>query len=179
MIDPNYAGPPSTARGTDPATSHQAAASINQSGARGRLDRMILRELEKVYPDGLTSLEFCNRTGVKRVNASSRFRPLLRAGKIQNGGTRVSPETKQKSIVWVLGRQEDDLPKCPRATPIDPPNIALIRRAVADYMRSEGCGCCENTYEHVKHAERLAELLDVPIYDDASGYDFAQFRTED
>lgn len=53
-----------------------------------------------------------------------------------------------------------------------------IRQAVADYMRSEGCSCCQNIEQH-KEAERiLAGLLDVPIYSDGSGYDFNRFATD-
>ena len=50
-----------------------------------------------------------------------------------------------------------------------------LRRAVADYMRSEGCSCCRNIDSHEEHEKRLAELLDIPMYDDDSGYDFNQF----
>jgi hypothetical protein len=57
-------------------------------------------------------------------------------------------------------------------------NIKNIRRAVADYMHSEGCGCCTGL-KHQKHAAALAELLRVPKYKDGSGYDFARFRTPD
>lgn len=53
-----------------------------------------------------------------------------------------------------------------------------IRQAVADYMRSEGCGCCENTEAHKEHEKRLAELLNVPKYDDQSGYDFGRFESK-
>lgn len=54
--------------------------------------------------------------------------------------------------------------------------IATLRTAVADYMHSEGCSCCRGK-NHEKHAERLGWLLDVPMYEDGSGYNFAQFRT--
>ena len=54
-----------------------------------------------------------------------------------------------------------------------------IRQAVADYMRSEGCGCCQHRDAH-KEAERiLAGLLDVPMYGDGSGYDFGQFSSKE
>jgi hypothetical protein len=54
--------------------------------------------------------------------------------------------------------------------------LEKIRQAVADYIESEGCGCCEKT-THGKHGEALAMLLAVPKYEDGSGYDFARFRT--
>ncbi len=53
---------------------------------------------------------------------------------------------------------------------------ASIRTAVAHYMLSEGCSCCEGG-NHKEHAEELAKLLDVPKYEDGSGYNFYKFRT--
>lgn len=50
----------------------------------------------------------------------------------------------------------------------------VIRQAIADYMRSEGCSCCEGS-DHKDHEKVIAQLLDVPMYDDGSGYDFGQF----
>jgi len=54
----------------------------------------------------------------------------------------------------------------------------LIRRFVADYMRYEGCSCCRNQDEQDKAKAKLAGLLDVPMYDDGSGYDFNKFATD-
>jgi hypothetical protein len=54
---------------------------------------------------------------------------------------------------------------------------AAIRQAFADYRRAEGCSCCRNVEKHEAAAKRLAELLDVPMYSDESGYDFGQFET--
>jgi len=51
-----------------------------------------------------------------------------------------------------------------------------IRRAVANYMRSEGCSCRRNIEEHRKHKEELGKLLGVPEYGDKSGYDFFKFK---
>lgn len=50
-----------------------------------------------------------------------------------------------------------------------------IRRAVADYIRAEGCACCRDTPGHEDAGNRLGELLQVPMYPDESGYDFLQF----
>lgn len=52
-----------------------------------------------------------------------------------------------------------------------------VRQALADYIRSEGCSCCQNVPAHQAAAERLAKLLDVPRFDDNSGYDFWSFAT--
>lgn len=52
-----------------------------------------------------------------------------------------------------------------------------VRRAVADYMWSEGCSCCRDSEAHEQHERRLAELLGVPPFADGSGFDFQSFRT--
>lgn len=57
------------------------------------------------------------------------------------------------------------------------PTIAEIRRAVADYMSSEGCSCCRDNERHDKNAATLGKLLNVQKYADSSGYDFQKFRT--
>lgn len=54
-----------------------------------------------------------------------------------------------------------------------------IRQAVADYMQSEGCGCCGNGDAHREHKATLATLLRVPRYHDGSGYDFGRFKTKE
>ena len=54
----------------------------------------------------------------------------------------------------------------------------VLRNAVADYMRSEGCSCCRNEEKHDAAKAQLARLLHVPMYDDGSGYDFNKFSTE-
>jgi len=53
-----------------------------------------------------------------------------------------------------------------------------IRQALADYMRSEGCSCCRNIEDHEENTAKLASLLEVPMYDDMSGYDFNQFSSD-
>lgn len=53
-----------------------------------------------------------------------------------------------------------------------------IRRALADYMQSEGCSCCQNKDKHDAAKEVLAKLLRVPKYSDGSGYDFNRFASE-
>lgn len=53
-----------------------------------------------------------------------------------------------------------------------------LRQAVADYMRSEGCSCCQNVEDHRKHAEILAKLLNVKKYSDGSGYNFAEHQSK-
>lgn len=55
--------------------------------------------------------------------------------------------------------------------------LQKIRQVLADYMYSEGCSCCQDRDAHIADTKRLAELLEVPMYEDGSGYDFSQFRT--
>lgn len=52
-----------------------------------------------------------------------------------------------------------------------------IRQAVADYIASEGCSCCQNIRRHKEAKKRLAVLLNVPAYPDGSGYDFGKFES--
>ena len=54
---------------------------------------------------------------------------------------------------------------------------AALRRAVADYMRSEGCSCCSDYDGHREHKAVIAKLLNVPRYEDGSGYDFTRYRS--
>lgn len=56
--------------------------------------------------------------------------------------------------------------------------IKSIRQAIADYMASEGCSCCQNVVAHTEHKKRIAKLLRVPMYKDKSGYNFSKFRTK-
>lgn len=53
--------------------------------------------------------------------------------------------------------------------------IAEIRKAVANYMYSEGCGCCESP-NHDEHKAALGKLLKVKKYKDRSGYDFNNYK---
>jgi hypothetical protein len=55
------------------------------------------------------------------------------------------------------------------------PTIAEIRRAVAEYMSSEGCSCCQDRERHEKNHDTLGKLLSVPAKD---GYrSFLPFRS--
>lgn len=54
---------------------------------------------------------------------------------------------------------------------------ADLRQAIADYMASEGCSCCQGG-SHDDDEAKLAKLLNVPRYDDDSGFDFYRYKTE-
>jgi len=53
-----------------------------------------------------------------------------------------------------------------------------IRKALADYISSEGCSCCQDKSKHEKAAGVLAILLDVEPYLDGSGFDFYKYKTD-
>lgn len=53
-----------------------------------------------------------------------------------------------------------------------------LLNALADYILSEGCRCCQDIEKHKEAEERLGKLLKVPKYSDGSGRDFARFRTQ-
>lgn len=57
-------------------------------------------------------------------------------------------------------------------------NLKEIRTAVANYMSSEGCSCCQDVDNHNEHKKTLAKLLNVPKYKDGSGYNFYKYRTK-
>lgn len=58
--------------------------------------------------------------------------------------------------------------------------MAEIRRALGDYVASEGCSCCRDTEAHDEAAERLGKLLRVPKYKDGYGScrDFWKYRSK-
>ena len=58
-------------------------------------------------------------------------------------------------------------------------SLVDVRRAIADYMWTEGCSCCQNRTAHEDAATRLAEILDVPRYSDGSGLNFYKYRTKE
>lgn len=55
--------------------------------------------------------------------------------------------------------------------------FAAIRVALANYMASEGCNCCQDVAKHDEAEDALGVLLDVPKFDNGSCYDFSTFQT--
>ena len=51
---------------------------------------------------------------------------------------------------------------------------AEVRFAVAQFIRSEGCSCCESS-DHEEHENMLARLVGAARYDDDSGWDWSPF----
>ena len=54
----------------------------------------------------------------------------------------------------------------------------LVRELIANYMRSEGCSCCQDIEEHADVKRRLGELLDCGKYDGEDNYNFYQYATK-
>lgn len=89
----------------------------------------------------------------------------------------------QTPVEWLIDQVEDFIGLIPtdiieKSKQKEEVYKCKIRKAVANYMSSEGCSCCEGK-DHKEHAETLAKLLDVPKYDDGSGYNFHQFKTHE
>lgn len=57
-------------------------------------------------------------------------------------------------------------------------SLEKVRTAIADYIQSEGCGCCRGE-NHNEHKDVLAKMLKVKKYKDGSGYDFAKYRSKE
>jgi len=55
--------------------------------------------------------------------------------------------------------------------------IDKIREAVANYIATEGCNCCESP-DHDHKQDELAKLLAVERYDDDSGNDFSKYQSK-
>jgi len=58
-------------------------------------------------------------------------------------------------------------------------DLVEIRNAVADYLNTEGCSCCQDRSGHDAAMERIGTLLRIPKYSDGSGYDFSPFTTHE
>lgn len=52
-----------------------------------------------------------------------------------------------------------------------------IAKAFAEYVRTEGCSCCQDVDGHKEAEKVLAKLLKCPKYHDGSGYDWGSFNT--
>lgn len=57
-------------------------------------------------------------------------------------------------------------------------SVEQIRKAIANYMGSEGCSCCRLVDRHEINKNHLAELLKVEKYEDGSGFDFTKYETK-
>lgn len=56
--------------------------------------------------------------------------------------------------------------------------MAEIRTAVADYIATEGCGCCQEREGHNQAMKRLGKLLKMKKYADGSGFDYSRYKSK-
>lgn len=54
----------------------------------------------------------------------------------------------------------------------------LIRQLVSRLIYAAGCNCCRDDEEWSLAKQQLAELLEVELYSDKSGYDFKKYINE-
>ena len=47
-----------------------------------------------------------------------------------------------------------------------------VREDFCMFWKAQGCSCCEDIEASEKYGRRLAESLDIPLYDDGSGVDY-------
>lgn len=59
------------------------------------------------------------------------------------------------------------------------PTLAQIREALANYIASEGCSCCQNIRRHDEAKAVLGRLLRVKKFSDGSGYDFWAYQRKE
>lgn len=86
------------ARSTDPATAHQAAASVKPD--LPRLEAAVLDCLRAFGARGLTSEELADAMAMERVTVSPRLKPLALKGLAVDTGMRRQGRSGRASIVW-------------------------------------------------------------------------------
>ena len=90
--------PHATARASDPASSHQAAATVEANGNAGcQRHRCLLTVRER---PGLTSAEIANYAGVTRHTAARRLPELRRHLLVRNGEPRKCTVCGVRSLTW-------------------------------------------------------------------------------
>jgi len=94
--EPRFESP--TARGSDPETSHDAAADATPRAGTNR--RLAYETLLAALPGGLTDFELAARTGVAQTSIGVRRKELVRAGLAEaTSMTRPAP-SGSAAIVW-------------------------------------------------------------------------------
>lgn len=84
------------ARGSDPATSHEAAASVDTS----KLAALIIGALEELGAPSTTG-EIAIRLGYPRDSISPRMKPLAKSGKVRPNGRKLNPSGRA-ALLWEL-----------------------------------------------------------------------------
>lgn len=86
------------ARSTDPDTSHDAAASVDERF----IDSKIFDCLTAHGPEGATCEEISDEMQMSRVTISPRLAPLSREGKVLRTAWRRPGSSGRNQIVWLL-----------------------------------------------------------------------------
>lgn len=95
------------ARSTDPNASHDAAAHITASGARGAQQQMAAKAVEQ-YP-GLTSLELAKRSSMCRFVLARRLPECITAGTVKRGQERRCSVSGRLACTWHPPQAEEQL----------------------------------------------------------------------
>ena len=91
------------ARTTDPPTSHAAADRSTRSGRR-QSQRAIVWRLVLQHPD-LTSAELSRIEGIDRYIAARRLPDLMRAGMVEQSGSRQCSVSGHSAVTWRVRRR--------------------------------------------------------------------------
>lgn len=114
------------ARGTDPETSHIAAASVDTE----RMQALVLSALRVLGSS--TTEEISDYLDLRRDSVSPRMKPLVMAGKIERVGKKVG-STGRPSIVWGLTNLADA-----DTAPAKVQRLRKTQRAVYDILAKLG-----------------------------------------
>lgn len=87
------------ARKTDPVTSHRAAESI--APRVSALQKIVLEEIRRAGPNGLTDEELTERVGLHGSTARTRRSELVDAGKVVDGKRKRPLASGRLGVVWV------------------------------------------------------------------------------
>jgi hypothetical protein len=90
------------ARGSDPITSHEAAASV-RGAVSARLYRLILWALSR-HPEGLICSEIVVMVCEQWNTISPRLKPMRKVYLIHDSGEMRTGPSGRRQIVWKLGR---------------------------------------------------------------------------
>lgn len=91
-------GPQATARRTDPATSHEAAAEHNASGRAQAHAAMVMEQVR--WQPGSTAAEIGAATNLGHHEAARRLADLEHAGKVRKGPPRECRVKGSKMTTW-------------------------------------------------------------------------------
>ena len=96
---PNWFPPHPTARASDPATSHAAAATAS---LRAATDRALVLRIHQQYTSGLTDFELADLAGRQQTSLGVRRGDLRKAGLIRDSGLKRPAPSGTPATVWVI-----------------------------------------------------------------------------